>query len=98
MNNVKRLAASVILAGALAAPVIPALGSSASAAPPLFQGGLVNVAIGNVALLNNVGVGVAANLCDINAAVLVADIRDDGSATCNSTATGFRDGTVTLSN
>ncbi len=34
-----------------------------------------------------VPVGVAANLCDVNAAVLVADFRDDGSATCTATAT-----------
>lgn len=98
MSNVKRFAASAILAGALAAPAIPALGSTASAARPIFQGGLVNVAVGDIALLNNVGVGVAANVCDVNAAVLIAAIRDDGSATCNSEATGFRDGTVTLSN
>lgn len=90
--KLKALAATAAVSGALLA------GAPIASAGPVFQGGLVNVAIGNVALLNNVGIGVAANVCDVNAAVLVADIRDDGSATCNSEATGFRDGTVTLSN
>ncbi len=98
MNNVKRLTASVILAGALAAPIIPALGSTASAAKPVNQIGLVNVNVGNVAILNNVGVGVAANVCDVNAAVLIAQIRDDGSADCTAQSTGLGTGTVTLSN
>jgi hypothetical protein len=45
---------------------------------------LVNVTLGNLAV--QVPVGVAANVCDINAAVLVAAIHDEGSATCEADA------------
>ncbi len=45
---------------------------------------LVNVDLGDVAV--QVPVGVAANLCDINAAVLLAEIEDTGSAECTATA------------
>ena len=33
-----------------------------------------------------VPVGIAANVCDVNAAVLLAAVRDTGSATCDATA------------
>lgn len=53
----------------------------AAAAP---QVGLVNVNIeDNVVQLP---VALAANVCDVNVAALVADLRDDGSADCNATA------------
>jgi hypothetical protein len=45
---------------------------------------LVNVTLGNLAV--QVPVGVAANVCDINAAVLIGQIQDTGSATCEATA------------
>ncbi len=48
------------------------------------QSGLVNVNIEDVVV--QVPIGVAANLCDINAAVLVAEIQDTGSAECTATA------------
>ncbi len=93
MNKVKHFTAVAILAGAIAAP---ALGSPASAAGPLFTGGIVNVTVTNV--LNNtlrdanvglgVAAGVAANVCDLNVAAVIADIRDDGTSTCTSSATG----------
>ena len=41
---------------------------------------LVDVDIGDVTI--TVPVGVAANLCDINAAILVQDFQDDGDANC----------------
>lgn len=44
---------------------------------------LVNVNIGDVTL--QLPIGVAANVCDINAAVLVAAIADTGSAECTAT-------------
>ncbi len=94
MNRFKHFTAAVILAGAIAAPALPALGSPASAAGPLFTGGLVNVTVNDVLNNNtvNIGLGVAAgiavNICDTNVAAVIADIRDDGSATCTSTASG----------
>jgi hypothetical protein len=57
------------------------------------QRGLVNVSLGDVAILNNVNIGVAANVlitaCDltVGAAVLAAQgIADVGPTTCESTA------------
>ena len=34
-----------------------------------------------------VPIGVAANVCDVNAAVLIAQIQDDGTAECTATNT-----------
>lgn len=45
---------------------------------------LVTVFIGDVQVL--VPIGVAANLCDINAAVLAAAIADTGNAECTANA------------
>lgn len=45
------------------------------------QRGLVNVNIGDVTI--QLPIGVAANVCDVNAAVLAAAIVDTGSAECN---------------
>ncbi len=72
----RMLALLSVTAMMLALTAVPAL-----AAP---QTGLVNVDIGNINV--QVPVGVAANLCDINAAVLVADFEDDGEANCTATA------------
>jgi hypothetical protein len=55
-----------------------------AAAQPIFQSGLVNVALGDVTI--QVPVAVAANICDVNVGVLVGDLRDDGSADCDSEA------------
>ncbi|MDQ3177507.1 MAG: hypothetical protein M3Q72_08170 [Actinomycetota bacterium] len=96
MNKFKHFTAAAILAGAIAAPALPALGSPASAAGPLFTGGIVNVTVTNVAnnILRdaNVGLGVAAgvaaNVCDLNVAAVIAEIRDDGTSSCTSTASG----------
>ena len=55
-------------------------------APALAQNqtGLVNVNIEDNTI--QVPISVAANLCDINVAVLVADFQDDGRAECTATA------------
>ena len=54
-------------------------------------GGLVNVQVGNVTILEDVAVGaalgVAAALCDINVNVLATQFRT-GDATCTSTSDG----------
>ena len=82
MKNIKRYAASAILAGALAAP---ALASPASAAP-IFTGGLVNVTIVDVLSGNQITlqapITVAANICDVTVAVLAVDLSD-GTADCS---------------
>src|ERR687896_2401853 len=69
---------AVVLAAALAMLV---LASPASAAR---QEGLVNVNVEDNTVL--VPVAIAANICDVTVAVLVADLQD-GSATCNALAT-----------
>jgi hypothetical protein len=74
-------AASLSLA--MAAPV---------AAQPVITGGLVNVTIVNFADVNleditvQIPVSAAANVCDVNAAVLLAAIEDTGSAECTATS------------
>ena len=60
-------------------------------AQPIFAGGLVNVIIVDAVDVEDVTVQVpvaaAANICDVNAAVLIAAIEDTGSAECEATAT-----------
>ena len=48
------------------------------------QTGLVNVNIGDITV--QLPVALAANVCDVNAAVLIGQIQDDGSAECTATA------------
>jgi hypothetical protein len=88
--NIRRSIATVGAAGALATGSL-FVASPAQAAPPvLVGGGLVNVVIVDLVDLEEVTVqvpvGVAANVCDVNAAVLIAAIRDTGSATCTAVA------------
>jgi hypothetical protein len=80
----RKLLASAVLVGALS------FGAATPAAAQV-QTGLVNVAVGDVTI--QVPVAVAANICDVNVAVLVGDFRDDGSADCDSEA--ISDATVT---
>jgi hypothetical protein len=79
----RKLLASVVLVGAL--------GFGATPAAAQVQSGLVNIAVGDVTI--QVPVAVAANICDVNVAVLVGNFRDDGSADCDSEAVS--DATVT---
>jgi hypothetical protein len=76
-------------ASSLAAAATVGFTAPASAAPT-NQLGLVNVDISNLAV--QVPVAVAANVCDVNVAVLVQDLTDD-AATCQSGSTSV--GTVT---
>ena len=48
------------------------------------QSGLVNVSLGDVTV--QVPVAAAVNLCDVDAAILLAEITDTGSAQCEATA------------
>jgi hypothetical protein len=79
----RSLVSSTLVLGGLAAPI--------AAAQPIFQGGLVNVAIDdtNVIVAPQVGVqvpvGVAANVCNVSVAVLATLIAAPGDTTCDST-------------
>ena len=79
----RKLLASAVLVGALSFGATPAAAQ--------VQRGLVNIAVGDVTI--QVPVAVAANICDVNVGVLVGDLRDDGSADCDSEA--ISDATVT---
>ncbi len=63
-----------------------------ASAQPVVTGGLVNVTIVDFADVNvedvvvEIPVAVAANVCDVNAAVLIAAIEDTGSAECDAAA------------
>ena len=77
---VASLFATGLMAVGLAAP--------ASAQPNIVVGqGLVNVTIVDAVDIGDVTVklpvAVAANVCDVNAAVLLAAIEDTGSASCD---------------
>jgi hypothetical protein len=85
----KRVVSSILAASLLVVVLAP----SAMAQNNSRQLGLVNVSTGDVELLNNVNLGVAANViatvCDVTVAVavLAAQIVEDGSATyCEGTA------------
>ena len=65
---------------ALLAGTITAGAAAPAAAQP--QSGLVNVNIEDVTI--QVPVAIAANICDVNVAVLVNDLEDD-AAMCNAT-------------
>jgi hypothetical protein len=83
----RNLVAATVASGALVLGLAPA-----AAADPIFQDGLVNVVIEDtnviVAPQTEVGVqvpvGVAANVCDVNVAVL-ATLVDAGGVECDST-------------
>jgi hypothetical protein len=74
MRRLRMLLAAVMTTVALLAA------TPASAQP---QSGLVNVDISGVTI--QVPVAIAANICDVNVAVLVNDLRDD-AARCDATA------------
>ena len=81
----KRLVALVAVAAMMVvATAMPVL------AAPVAIGGLVTVVIVDAVDVENntvrLPIGVAANVCDVNAAVLVAEFQDDGGADCEATA------------
>jgi hypothetical protein len=71
-SMVKKAAAGTVLGGSLL--FVGGLGV-ANAAPPVHQDGLVNLSVGNVTVLKQVGIGVAANvaaeICDVTVPVNV---------------------------
>lgn len=58
-STMKKAAAGAVLGGSL---LFTGAMGIASAAPPQVQDGLVNVAVGDITILDQVGVGVAANV------------------------------------
>ena len=84
---VRRALVGTVAAGATLVP------AAAASAQPVVTGGLVNVTIIDFADVNvedvtvQLPVAVAANVCDVNAAVLLAAIEDTGTAECDATAT-----------
>ncbi|SEP23781.1 hypothetical protein [Trujillonella endophytica] len=78
-------------ATALAAGATVALAAPAAAAPP-NQSGLVNVNVSD--LVVQIPIGIAANICDVNVAVLVQDLVDD-AANCDAEATPDADAEIT---
>ena len=71
------------LAGGVAAAALTAGFAGVANAGPVTQEGLVNVNLTNITV--QVPVAIAANICDVNVAVLVRDLRDD-SALCDADA------------
>ena len=67
MTSIARKSIATVFAGTVLAVGVA---SPASAAPNQFQDGLVNVAVGDVTILEDVNVGVAAvvgaNICGVN--------------------------------
>jgi hypothetical protein len=70
--------------GTLFATVWIALAAAAAPATAQNQTGLVNINISNNVV--QVPVAIAANVCDIEVAVLVGRLHDTGSSTCDATA------------
>jgi hypothetical protein len=82
MLSVKRFLVSVIGAGALTVGGVVAA-APAGAQGPVTQQGLVNITIQNVGV--QIPVSLAANICDVNVAVLV-DTLQDAPADCTAEA------------
>jgi hypothetical protein len=86
MRSAKKLLASLFATGVMTA----GLAAPSASAQPVVTGGLINVTLVDVLSHDNIAVqvpvGIAANVCDVNAAVLLAAVRDTGSATCDATA------------
>ena len=87
MASLVRRTAVVLSAGAA---LSFGVGAPASAQPLVITGGLVNVTIVDAVDIGDVVVqlpiSVAANVCDVEVQVLVADLADDGEANCTATA------------
>ena len=79
--RIRRTVASLASVAALGVGGV-ALASPAAAAPPT-QSGLVNVNVSD--LVVQIPIAIAANICDVNVAVLVGDLIDDAAA-CNAAA------------
>jgi hypothetical protein len=84
--RIRKLAAGLFAGGLLAVSA-----AAPASAQPVITGGLINVTVNDVNVGVQVPIGIAANVCDINAALLVAAIHDEGDNTCDATATSRAD-------
>jgi hypothetical protein len=90
LAHAKKLVATTLISSTL---ILGGLAPMASAAPPIFQGGLVNVAVqGNNVIVDpqvivdaQVPIGVAANVCNVSVAVLATLVAAPGDTSCDST-------------
>ena len=86
MRKIKKLVATTFATGLMAVGVA----APTASAQPVVTGGLINVTLVDVLshdeIAVQVPVGIAANVCDVNAAVLLAAVRDTGSARCDATS------------
>jgi hypothetical protein len=88
MSNLIHSRKSRVSAVLATAAVSLGLVAGPAQAAPVITGGLVNVTLVDVVDINNnnivaqIPVGVAANVCDVNAAVLVGAQEDTGNTDC----------------
>jgi hypothetical protein len=86
MKKMRKFLATTFASGLLAAGVA----APTASAQPVITGGLINVTLVDVLSHDEIAVqvpiGVAANVCDVNAAVLLAAVEDTGSARCDATS------------
>jgi uncharacterized protein involved in high-affinity Fe2+ transport len=93
MIRIKRLGAALLSSALLAAGI-----AAPASAQPIVTGGLVNVTVVDVAdvTLQDVNVavgaalGIAANVCNVNVAVLAVQLSDQDRATCTNAIDGTR--------
>ena len=84
MQLIRRFLVTSAAAGAL---VFGGASAATAAPPPVNIGsGLVNVQLAGTTVDVDVPVSVAANVCDVNAAILVGEFMDDGTSDCDATA------------
>ncbi len=88
MRNMKKLVATVVATGALSLGAAPVL--AAPQGGPVVTGGLVNVTVVDAVDVNHntvqIPVAAAANVCDVDVAVLLAAIEEFGTANCDAQA------------
>jgi hypothetical protein len=98
MASIAKKSVVTLFAGAA---IVTGIASPASAAPNQFQDGLVNVAIGDVTILEDVNIGVAAvvaaNVCGVNVGpVAVLGQAVDRSGATRTVCTNDQGQAVTL--
>jgi hypothetical protein len=77
----------------LVATLCMAIAAIATPATAATQNGLVNLNLEGVTV--QVPVAVAANVCDVNVAAILAGIRDNGTVDCEATALPLSEATMT---
>lgn len=88
MVRTKRLFATLFASALL---VVGVAAPSASAQVPenttiTLTGGLINVTVGDVTILEDVNIAVAAAICDVNVNVLSNQLQEEGEVVCEPSA------------